>query len=174
LTNEAEVESNLNRGATMNPLWTGLGKFSSVFLRLALGTSFLSAVADRFGLWGGYGHPNVAWGSYARFVGYVTKLNWFLPATVIPALSIIVTAAEILLGFLLILGWKTRIAALLSGVLLTSFALTMTLALGVKAPLDASVFSAAGGALLLGMREDFPFSLDQLLRRDRPARVSAT
>jgi hypothetical protein len=36
----------------MNPRWAGLANFSSVFLRLALGISFLSAVADRFGLWG--------------------------------------------------------------------------------------------------------------------------
>ena len=32
-------------------------EFSSVFLRIALGGSFLSAVADRFGLWGAYGYP---------------------------------------------------------------------------------------------------------------------
>ena len=86
----------------MNPRWTGLGKFSSVYLRLALGISFLSAVADRFGFWGAYGRPNVAWGSFARFEGYTAKLNWFLPAAVIPALSIIVTAAEALFGVLLI------------------------------------------------------------------------
>ena len=41
----------------MNPRWTGLAKFSSVFLRLALGISFLSAVADRFGLWAFIGSP---------------------------------------------------------------------------------------------------------------------
>jgi hypothetical protein len=58
--------------------------------------------------------------------------------------------------------------ALLSGVLLTIFALTMTMALGIKAPLDFSVFSAPGGALLLGMCKDFPFSLDELVRRNRP------
>jgi ABC-type sulfate transport system permease subunit len=58
--------------------------------------------------------------------------------------------------------------ALLSGVLLTIFALTMTMALGIKAPLDFSVFSAPGGALLLGMCTDFPFSLDELVRRNRP------
>jgi hypothetical protein len=28
---------------------------NTVFLRMALGTSFLSAAADRFGLWGAYG-----------------------------------------------------------------------------------------------------------------------
>ena len=66
-----------------NTLWAGLVTVSSVFLRLALGISFLSAVADRFGLWGVYGQPNVAWGNYARFVAYTAKLNWFLPATII-------------------------------------------------------------------------------------------
>jgi len=52
---------------------------SSVFLRFALGFSFLSAVADRFGLWGAFGEPHVAWGTFARFVAYTGKLNWFLP-----------------------------------------------------------------------------------------------
>ena len=161
------MKSNLNREATINPRWTGLGEFISLFLRLALGITFLSAVADRFGLWGAYGHPNVSWGNYARFVGYVAKLNWFLPAAMIPALSIVVTVTETLLGLFLIVGWKTRVTALLSGVLLTSFAVTMTVALGVKAPLNFSVFSAAGGALLLGACENFPFSLDELLWRNR-------
>jgi uncharacterized membrane protein YphA (DoxX/SURF4 family) len=151
----------------MNPRWTGLAQFSSVYLRLALGISFLSAVADRFGLWGAYGQPNVAWGNFARFVDYTAKLNWFLPAAMIPALAMIATAAETLFGLLLVLGWKTRITALLSGVLLTAFALTMTMALGVKAPLDLSVFSAAGGALLLGAYAQFPFSVDEFLRRNR-------
>jgi uncharacterized membrane protein YphA (DoxX/SURF4 family) len=59
--------------------------------------------------------------------------------------TMIATAAETILGLLLVLGWKTRIAASLSGLLLITFALTMTLALGVKAPLNLSVFSAAGG-----------------------------
>jgi hypothetical protein len=31
----------------------------TVFLRLALGTTFFSAVADRFGIWGPLGTPNV-------------------------------------------------------------------------------------------------------------------
>jgi uncharacterized membrane protein YphA (DoxX/SURF4 family) len=100
-------------------------------------------------------------------VDYTAKLNWFLPAAMIPALAIVATAAETLFGILLILGWKTRITALLSGVLLTTFALTMTMALGVKAPLDFSVFSAAGGALLLGVCANSPFSVDEFLRRNR-------
>jgi len=141
-----------------------LAEFISVFLRLALGLSFLSAVADRFGLWGVYGQPNVSWGNYARFVAYTAKLNWYLPPPLIPALAMIATVAETLFGVLLILGWKTRITAILSGVLLAAFALTMTIALGVKAPLDFSVFSAAGGAFLLATCAEFPFSVDKLLR----------
>ena len=157
----------------MNTRWAGLATVSSVFLRVALGISFFSAVADRFGLWGVYGQSNVAWGSYARFVAYTAKRNWLLHAATIPALAIIATAAEILFGLLLVLGWKTRTTALLSGVLLTTFALAMTVALGVKAPLDLSVFSAAGGALLLATSANFPFSLDELVRRNKQAESSA-
>ena len=150
----------------MNQRWAGLAKFSSVFLRLALGTAFLSAVADRFGLWGAYGQPNVAWGDYARFVAYTAKLNWFLPAAVIRVVALISTVAETIFGLLLILGWKTRITALLSGVLLILFALAMTMALGVKAPLNLSVFSAAAGAVLLSTCASYLFSVDELLRRN--------
>lgn len=146
----------------MNSEWTGLVKFSSVFVRLALGVSFLSAVADRLGFWGAYGQPNVAWGTYARFVDYTAKLLWFLPAAMLSPLASIATVSEFLFGVLLVLGWKTRISALLSGVLLSLFALAMTMALGVKAPLNFSVFSAAGGAFLLATCATFPFSLDEL------------
>jgi hypothetical protein len=41
------------------------------------------------------------------------------------------------------------------------------LALGVKAPLNLSVFSVAGGALFLGACETFPLSLDEFLQRNR-------
>jgi len=85
----------------------------------------------------------------------------------IPALAMIATAAETLFGLLLVLGWRTRLVALLSGALLTTFGLAMTVALGVKAPLNLSGFSAAGGALLLAAHADVPFSVDELLRRNR-------
>jgi len=149
----------------MNPRWTGLVKFSSVFLLLALGISFLSAVADRFGIWGAYGQPNVSWGNYARFVDYTAKLNWFLPVAMIPALAIIATAAETLFGLLLVLGWKTRMTALLSGVLLTTFALTMTMALGVQAPLNFSGFFGCGGSAAPGSVCKFPV---------QPGRIAST
>src|SRR6516164_2020592 len=144
---------------------TMLLAFSSVFLRFALGSSFLSAVADRFGFWGSFGEPNVAWGTFARFVAYTGKLNWFLPQPVIPTLAVVATGAEIIFGILLLLGWRTRITALLSGALLLLFAGTMTLALGIKAPLDFSVFVDAGAAFLLATCAEYPFSIDHLLSR---------
>jgi uncharacterized membrane protein YphA (DoxX/SURF4 family) len=119
------------------------------FLRLALAAGFLSAVADRFGLWGPPGSPHVAWGAWPRFVQYVRVLNWFAPQPFLPILAWAATLAETALGIALLVGWQLRWVAFASGVLLLSFALTMTLALGVKAPLDASVFGAAAGALLL-------------------------
>ena len=138
--------------------------FSSLFLRLALGLSFFSALADRFGLWGAFGQPSVSWGSFARFVAYTGKLNWFLPEALIPALAIIATCAEALFGLCLVIGWYTRTVALLSGMLLILFGVTMTVALGVKAPLDFSVFSAATGAFLSATCTEFPFGVDQLRR----------
>ena len=119
------------------------------FLRIALAAGFLSAVADRFGLWGPAGAANVAWGAWQPFVDYVAKLNWFAPPASVPILAWTSTVAEVLLAIGLLIGWQLRWFALAAGLLLLSFAITMTLALGVKAPLDFSVFAAAGGAFLL-------------------------
>jgi uncharacterized membrane protein YphA (DoxX/SURF4 family) len=119
------------------------------FLRLALAAGFLSPVADRFGLWGLPGAANVAWGEWQPFVEYVAKLNWFAPSSVIPALAWASTLGEIVVALGLLIGWQLRWVALAGGLLLLSFAVTMTIALGIKAPLDFSVFGAAAGAFLL-------------------------
>src|SRR5215469_16263669 len=103
-------------------------KLSSLFVRLAVGTSFLSAVGDRFGFWGAFGQPQVAWGDFSHFLAYVAKLNWFMPSATIPALAWISTGAEVLLGTAPVAGIYTRAAALLSGLLLLLFALSMTFA----------------------------------------------
>lgn len=120
------------------------------FLRLGLAAGFLSAVADRFGIWGAPGAPGVAWGEWSPFVDYVATLNWFVPSALIPAVAWVATLAEVALAVALIAGWRLRWTAFGSGLLLLSFALTMTIAGGLKGPLDYSVFVAAGGALLLG------------------------
>ena len=136
--------------------------YSSVILRCALGVGFLSAVADRLGLWGSFGQPNVEWGNFSRFLEYTQMLNWYVPARMIPILGVTATAAESTFGLLLIVGWYTRAVALLSALLLLTFAMAMTLALGIKAPLNFAVFTGVGGALLLATCQRFPFSVDEL------------
>jgi len=120
-----------------------------LLLRIALAAAFASAVADRFGIWGQPGTKGVSWGDLSHFNAYVAKLNWFLPAAIIPALSWTTTALETLLALALLIGWQIRWISLASALLLSSFALTMAVALGLKAPLDYSVFTAASAAFLL-------------------------
>src|SRR5919108_2092778 len=99
---------------------------TTVFLRLALGTTFLAAVADRFGLWGAPGQPNVSWGDFAHFLSYTAQVNAFLPHALIPLVAWLATVLETLLGLALIVGVQTRTAALASAGLLGLFALAMT------------------------------------------------
>lgn len=121
------------------------------YLRLGLGVSFLSAVADRFGLWGPHGAPLVSWGDWNHFCAYTAQLNWFLPKSLIPVTAWAATLAEAILGLALLLGCFLRPVALASAALLTLFAITMVSAIGIKAPFNYSVISAAGGAMLLGV-----------------------
>jgi uncharacterized membrane protein YphA (DoxX/SURF4 family) len=121
-----------------------------IILRLTLGITFLVAVADRFGILGPYGAKNVSWGDWKHFVEYVAVLNWFVPKALIPTLSVVETAIETVLGVALMLGIYQRIVAWCSAGLLLSFALTMSVALGIVAPLSYSVFTAFAAALLLG------------------------
>src|ERR1044072_9213409 len=107
-------------GERMSIRW---GRYSSVVLRYALGVGFLSAVADRFGLWGPYGTPNVDWGDFSRFLEYTQTINWFVPAKMIPLLGAVATIAETVFGVLLIFGWQTHATALLSELLLLCFVL---------------------------------------------------
>ena len=146
---------------------------SSVVLRLGLGFGFLSAVADRYGLWGSFGERNVEWGNYSRFLDYTQTVNRYWPTSLIPTLGAAATSAEILIGLLILVGWRTRIAARLSGALLIVFATAMTISLGVKSVLNYAVLTGIGGSFLLANCESFPFSLDDLLsRRTHFKRVS--
>jgi putative oxidoreductase len=123
--------------------------WATLYLRLALGAAFLSAVADRFGLWGKY----AGWGNFANFTRYVAQVNSFMPAFSIPFLAWAATAAETSLGILLILGLWRRWVALGSAILLAMFGTAMAISFGIKSPLDYSVFSASAGALVMTAHE---------------------
>lgn len=118
-------------------------------LRVALAAAFFSAVADRFGLWGVHGAPGVSWGDWPHFLAYTGQLLWFLPPALVNAGAWAATIAEAGLGIALLTGFASRIVALASAALLITFALTMIVALGLKSPLDYSVFTAAAASLLL-------------------------
>src|SRR5215471_4007120 len=138
-----------------------------VLARFALGASFLSAVADRFGLWGPYGAKNVSWGTFAHFVEYTGTVTSLFPSSLTVPFAWASTVAETLLGILLIAGFKIQIVSVLTGLLLLSFAMGMATGVGIKSPFDYSVFSAAGAAFLLALWEPDRFTLDKLLHRSR-------
>ncbi len=117
--------------------------------RVALAVSFLSAVADRFGLWGGPGESGVVWGDYAAFLAYTQTLLPLFPTPLAQVSGHIATGLEVLLAVLLLIGYQVRLAALSSALLLGCFASSMSLSVGPKAALDYSVWSAAAAALLL-------------------------
>ena len=119
-------------------------------LRVALAISFLSAVADRFGLWGQPG-SGAAWGDFERFTAYTAQLLWFLPPSLASPAAILARAAEAVVAGGLLVGWRRHWWAFAAAALLLGFALAMTGALGVKAPLDYSVWTAAAAAFLLGV-----------------------
>jgi hypothetical protein len=118
------------------------------FLRLSLSAGFLSAVADRFGIW----NSNISvWGNWENFIAYTKHLNPLLPESLIPTLGILVTALEIIFGMALLTNFKTVFIAKYSGLLLFLFGLAMAFSDSIKAPLDYSVFSGAAAAFALSL-----------------------
>lgn len=120
-----------------------------LYARLALGAAFLSGVASRFGLYG----KDVGYGNFANFLKYTAEVNAFMPASTIPFLGWSATIAELVLGVALILGLWPRWTALASAILLVLFGTAMAISLGIKSPLDYSVFSASAAAVLLAIHD---------------------
>ena len=103
-----------------------------LYARFALGAAFLSAVADRFGLWGKYG----GWGTFANFMKYTAEVNSFMPAFIIPFLAWSATIFETAFGIALILGLWVRWSAMGSAILLAFIALA-----------SASLYLSAGNSI---------------------------
>lgn len=134
-------------------------KALKLFLRFAISIGFLSAVADRFGLW-----PEAisAWGNWDTFLEYTQLINPWVPNALIPTLGIIATAAEIVFAVFILIGFKTAFFARLSGYLLLLFALSMTFSIGIKGAFDYSVFSASAAAFALSLMKEKHWELDQV------------
>ncbi|HOQ35377.1 MAG TPA: DoxX protein [Tenuifilaceae bacterium] len=138
-------------------MWKRLIK---LYLRLAISMGFLSAVADRFGIWS---KKVSVWGNWNNFLEYTKLINPWFPDSLIPLIGILATGAEIVLAFFLLIGFKTELFAKLSGVLLLTFALAMTFSTGIKGAFDFSVFSASAGAFALSLIKEKYLELDSLI-----------
>jgi uncharacterized membrane protein YphA (DoxX/SURF4 family) len=136
---------------------------ASLYLRLALGFSFLYSVADRFGVLGGPGANGVSWGTFPRFTSYVGILNWYAPHWSIAAIASLDTALELMLGLALIVGLWTKVSAWISAILLLIFALTISIATGIGGAFQYSVFTASAGALMLAAVGSSRWALDTLI-----------
>lgn len=132
---------------------------TQLFLRIALATTFLSAVADRFGLWGAPGQPSVVWGNWENFRIYSNLVNSFVPEAFGNILAIVATGLEIIFSVLLLIGYKTRIIAVAAGSLLLCFALAMTISFGIKAALDYSVWVDVTACFLLASIPSHAYSI---------------
>ena len=137
--------------------------FPQLFLRIAIAATMLSAVADRFGVW----EENSVWGNWENFEKYTRQLTLFLPESLSKFSAYTATFLEIVLPVLLILGFKTKIAASATGILLLIFALSMCISVGRKAPLDYSVWVGSAAAFLLASQQNDEFSIDQLIKNKK-------
>jgi len=137
-------------------------KIIKLFLRFGIGIGFLSAVADRFGLWPA---EVSAWGNWDSFLEYTQVLNPLIPETMIPFFGAIATGAELVFGVGLLIGFKTELVAKLSGFLMLIFALAIAFSTGIKGVFDYSVFAASAGAFGLSTMKDKYLELDSLLSK---------
>lgn len=138
---------------------------AQLFLRLSIGVAYFVYGTDRLGLWGKYGEKNVSWGDWQHFMIRAEEIMNFLPHSLVEPFAVIATAAEISFGVLLVIGFKTRQAALGSGILSLLFAVSMTISSGFLSPLGYGVFAICAASFLLYTIESYNFSLDKLLRK---------
>jgi putative oxidoreductase len=128
-----------------------------LLLRLALAIDFLSAVASRLGFWG------VHSSGWKNFITYTAQVNSFVPENFILILAITSTFLESLLAIMLLIGFKTRWAAMGTAMLTLLFALAMAYSFGIKEPFDYSVFADCAAAFLLATMPQYRWSLDEII-----------
>jgi len=143
-----EESEPLPQSAAQRPHAIDWERMGFLYARIALGAAFLSGIADRFGLYWG---RNVGYGNFDGFMRYTAKVNSFMLPATIPLLAWSATAAELFFGIALILGIWPRWIALGSALLLALFGIAMAVSFGIKSPMDYSVFSASGAAVLLAL-----------------------
>jgi putative oxidoreductase len=138
---------------------------AQLILRIVSGFSFFYYGCDRLGFWGKYGDPNVSWGDWSHHIDYASKVMGFLPYSVAKVFAAISTACEISFGLMLLVGFKTKWAALGVFFLAGFYALSMSISFGIFVPLSYSVFTFSAAGLLLFCLDQYKWSVDALISK---------
>lgn len=142
-------------------------KIPQLLLRCALGITFLTPVLDRLGILGQPGVGNIEWGNWENFINYTTTLMPIFDRPVVNILGGIATVSELLISIFLIIGLKTKYAALGASLITLTFIIFMTLSVGIQKPINYGVFTASAAGLLLSFIPNYNWSLDNLFKGER-------
>jgi putative oxidoreductase len=149
-------------------------KVPQLLLRVALGIGFLAPVFDRLGFLGPLGGRNIEWGNWDNFISYTGTLMPFLDKPVVNVMGILATIAETVIGISLIIGFKTRLAAIGSFLLTLTFASMMSLFLGLKLPINFATFPVCTASLLLATVPVYEWSIDRFFTRTNKSDPDST
>lgn len=142
-------------------------KIPQLLLRCALGITFLTPVFDRLGILGQAGTGNIEWGNWENFINYTTTLMPIFDRPVVNVMGAIATVSELMIGISLIIGFKTKYAAIGACLITLTFIVFMTLSVGIQKPINYGVFTASAAGLLLSFIPNYNWSLDNLLKDSR-------
>ncbi|TCC99474.1 DoxX family membrane protein [Pedobacter hiemivivus] len=140
-------------------------KVPQLLLRGALGITFLTPVLDRLGILGPIGTGNIEWGNWDNFINYTSTLMPYLSRPMVDVMGGIATFSEFTIAVLLIIGFKTKYAAIGSSLLTFTFILFMTTSVGIQKPINFGVFTASAASLLLSYIPIYKWSIDNLLHK---------
>jgi putative oxidoreductase len=140
-------------------------RIPQLLLRYALGITFLTPVADRLGILGAPGTGNIEWGNWNNFIDYTSTLMPIFERSMVNIMGGIATVSELLIGICLIIGFKTKYAAIGASLITLMFIIFMTLSVGIQKPINYGVFTASAAGFLLSFIPKYHWSIDGLLNK---------
>lgn len=140
-------------------------KIPQLLLRCALGITFLTPVLDRLGILGPAATGNIEWGNWENFINYTVTLMPYLDRSVTNVMAGIATASEFIIAVGLIIGFKTKYAAIGSCLLTFTFILFMATSVGIQKPINFGVFTASAASLLLSCVPKYKWSIEEINRK---------
>jgi hypothetical protein len=131
-------------------------KFAVLLTRFGLASTYLSGVADRFGVWARFGGvAGAAPGDMQHVAARIHGAAPVVPAALALVFAWIATTLDAAFGLGLLLGIRTRTMAFGSGVLALVYAFaTLLLPSGLHATFASGFFAIAGASMLLAVLAD--------------------